>query len=67
VEYEDNQSKTFSASEIDDTEELAALKEHVQQSEQKSLSRQELSQIVGSTSSSPTSTMKKSHWETYKN
>ena len=66
MEYEGNYSKTFSASEIDNTEELSVLKEQSRQSEQKSLSRQELSEIVGSTSS-PTSTEKgQGHFEKYK-
>lgn len=65
VKYEDNKnSKTISASEIKNNQELLTLKEYSRQSQQKSLSHQELSQIVGSTSS-PTST-EKSHWETYK-
>ena len=64
VEYEDKQPKTFSSQEVDNHQELKGLKEQVQQSEQKTLSRQELSQIVGSTSS-PASTEQK-HWEKYK-
>lgn len=65
VEYENNEnSKTFSSQEVDNHQELKELKEQIQKSEQKSLSRQELSQIVGSISS-PTST-EKGHWEKFK-